>query len=169
MFSFTPLFKPSALPFSYSTPEAPPSPEIPSSFSRTSSSSSAIVFCLGFCSLGPVLVSGPEVTGDCAVPHVLHDPTFFSLLGCRAGGGLVSGAVDKACCFRPNCTRGVRRMFLGEVLMDRIAVRSLGSCRMCAVVQFVSDARGCGRWGDTFAVAPQKTKAKRFRSSDVMA
>jgi hypothetical protein len=44
MFDFTPRLRPSALPSSYSTPEAPPSPEMPSILRRISSSSWAIVF-----------------------------------------------------------------------------------------------------------------------------
>ncbi|TDZ37308.1 hypothetical protein C8035_v006973 [Colletotrichum spinosum] len=48
MFDLTPLFNPSALPFSYSTPEAPPSPDMASSFDRNSSSNSAIVFFFVF-------------------------------------------------------------------------------------------------------------------------
>lgn len=48
MFSLTPRRRPSALPSSYSTPEAPPSPEMPSILRRISSSSWAIVFLAGF-------------------------------------------------------------------------------------------------------------------------
>ncbi|KUI65297.1 hypothetical protein VM1G_00782 [Cytospora mali] len=47
MLDLTPLFNPSAFPFSYSTPAEPPSPDNPSSFNLTSSSSSAIVFFRG--------------------------------------------------------------------------------------------------------------------------
>jgi hypothetical protein len=44
MFSLTPLFIATGFPFSSSIPAAPPSPDIPSSFWRSSSSSWAIVF-----------------------------------------------------------------------------------------------------------------------------
>lgn len=44
MFSLTPLFSPSAFPFSYSTPAEPPPPDMPSILSLSSSSNSAIVF-----------------------------------------------------------------------------------------------------------------------------
>ena len=44
MFSLTPLFIDTAFPSSYSRPDEPPSPDNPSSFKRSSSSSSATVF-----------------------------------------------------------------------------------------------------------------------------
>jgi hypothetical protein len=46
IFSFTPRFIAAGLPSSNSNPASPPSPDIPSSLSRSSSSSSAIVFFL---------------------------------------------------------------------------------------------------------------------------
>lgn len=57
MFDFTPRLRPSALPSSYSTPEAPPSPEMPSILRRISSSSWAIVF------LGVAFAAGALVVG----------------------------------------------------------------------------------------------------------
>lgn len=47
MLDLTPLFSPSAFPPSYSTPAEPPSPDMPSSLSLSSSSSSAMVFFRG--------------------------------------------------------------------------------------------------------------------------
>lgn len=44
MLDLTPRFRPSAFPPSYSMPDAPPSPDMPSSFRRSSSSCSATVF-----------------------------------------------------------------------------------------------------------------------------
>lgn len=91
MFSLTPLFMATGFPFSYSTPDSPPSPDIPSILSLSSSSICACVFrglvcdlvsmsCFD-CSVGfRVLISDCLILAALVLQvHLLYSESYFAV------------------------------------------------------------------------------------------
>lgn len=138
MFALTPLFNPSALPSSYSTPAGPPSTSVmPSSIlSRNSSSNSAMVF------FPPGVVVVEAAVADRLAVLLLSLLSFFSLPPGEAVAAFV------------NTDAGVRAWSFCLYLAMRTCIVSVVRCR------FAFAGRGTWTWAWTTRMSGRGADSK---------
>ena len=173
IFLFTSFFNPCATPFSYSTPAAPPSPDMSSIFTRISSSSCAIVLLLLAVAprAGPSLVVlgclallllGSSDCCSCWDPvSASEDVNRFEELGENTGllvdmelaEGLVVLEVGGESAAAPNrrvaIDAGTRLMAIGEVLALKVEFPILISQSKVESVSIKNEHRPPGSKGPT--------------------